>query len=361
MCVRLDPTGKIPAECRDFKYIESLPEALFSTRSRPDGTYRIDGLPREAQLLCLINPGTEYEPLNPTIATTTGALPGVLSLGHDAVLDHCFLLPREVRLTVRYSDTGRPARAATVRAMSERTLLRAGSVGTTDDDGRTTLHLRPGEYELAIEPPLDAPYRPARKPVKIGPEDVAAIDELKLEPAAFVTLEAVDAKTGAGIEGVRFQYEAGTSHKRRSLPSQLVIVDHPFTDESRPVARDRRAGPAAILRRVRTAGLDVSKARPAIGSISRPAGRPRPASPSRGSRSPRRMGPRGAIPPSSPRSWSRRGDASNGRPGRGGSASASIPSVASLRSPGPRWTHSSRRLTGMRPPTSQRCPSPGSP
>ena len=230
-CVRLDPTDAIPEGRRDFPYIASLPEAIRSARTRPDGTYWIDGLPREAQFFCAINPGPDYEPANPTIATTTRALPDVRGLGHDAVLDHRFLAPRDVRLAVRYSDTDRPARNATVRARSERTMLGTGSVGAADDEGRVTLHLRPGEYELAIEPPLDAPYRPGRKIIEIGREQVAEITDLKLEPAALVTLEAVDAKTGAGIEGVRFQFETDASHERRDLPSQLVIVDHPVTDD----------------------------------------------------------------------------------------------------------------------------------
>ncbi len=56
-------------------------------------------------------------------------------------------------------------------------------------------------------------------------------DDLKLEPAALVTLEAVDAKTGAGIEGVSFQYETDKTPRRHDLRSQLVFVDHPMTDE----------------------------------------------------------------------------------------------------------------------------------
>ncbi len=270
-CVRLDPTDAFPAERREFLYIESMPEAARSTRTRPDGTYRIDGLPREAQFLCLIDPGPDYEPFNPTIATTTRTLPDVGGLGYDPVLDHTFQAPREVRLSVRYSDTGRPSRAATIRARSERTMLGAGSVGVADDAGRIALRLRPGEYEFAIEPPLDAPYRPARKTLMIGRETVADLGDLKLDPAAVATLEAIDAKTGMGIEGVRFQYEADASGRRRGLASQLVVVDHPFDRRARPIARRRRAGPAEVLRRVRPGGLAARRhARRAARSRGRP-------------------------------------------------------------------------------------------
>lgn len=46
-----------------------------------------------------------------------------------------------------------------------------------------------------------------------------------------MTLEAVDAKTGAGIEDVRFQYETEANPRHRDVPSQLVVLDHPATDD----------------------------------------------------------------------------------------------------------------------------------
>lgn len=82
-----------------------------------------------------------------------------------------------------------------------------------------------------IEPPLGAPYRPARGPLKIGKEEVAEICAVPLKPAVYVSLKAVDVKTGAGIEGVRFEYETETTRQRRHLHSQLVFVDHPATGE----------------------------------------------------------------------------------------------------------------------------------
>ena len=63
-CRRVDPTETIPAERLDFNGIHALPEALLSTRTGHDGSYRIDGLPREAQFLALIDPGPEYDPFD---------------------------------------------------------------------------------------------------------------------------------------------------------------------------------------------------------------------------------------------------------------------------------------------------------
>ncbi len=179
----------------------------------------------------MIDPGPEYQSMQETIATTTKAVPNVRGLGYDGVLDHAFAAPRDVRLAVRYPDTNLPARNVWVRARSKLEMLRAGSDGETDDNGRTTLRLRPGAYELAIEPRLGAIYRPGRESVTIGEEEVVEFMDLKLEPAALVTLEAVAAKTGTGIAGVRFQYETDSSRQRRNLPSQLVFPDHPATDE----------------------------------------------------------------------------------------------------------------------------------
>ena len=209
-----------------------MPEELLITHTGPDGTYRIGGLPREAEFLCLIDPGPEYNAFSKTIATTTQAIPNVLSLGYEGALDHTFAAPRDVRVAVSYSDTNLPARNAWVRAKTNRELLRAGSVGETDDNGRTTLHLRPGEYELAIEPPLGAVYRPGRQLVTIDGEEVADVADLKLEPAALVTLEAVNAQTGTGIAGVRFQFETDAMRQRRNLSSQLVFPDHPASDDN---------------------------------------------------------------------------------------------------------------------------------
>jgi hypothetical protein len=138
---------------------------------------------------------------------------------------------RKARFIVEYGDTKEPVKNATVRAKTDHEMLRSGSVGTTDDKGQVTLGLRPGDYELVIEPPLGAPYRPARVPLKIAKEEIAELSAVTLEPAALVTLEAVDAKTGTGIEGVRFEYETDTTRQRRHLHSQLVFVDHPATDE----------------------------------------------------------------------------------------------------------------------------------
>ena len=233
-CHRVDPTDAISEERRAFNGIHALPEALLSTRTGPDGSYRIDGLPREAQFLSLIDPGPEYDTFSDTIATTAAPIRNVQSLGHDAVLNRTFRSPRKVSLSVRFTDTKQPARDATIRARAtgDHAMIRAGGVGVTDADGRTTLHLLPGPYEIAIEPPAGTPYLPGHVSFAAsGEADGTSLAAVELEPAAIVSMEARDARTGAGIDGVRFQYETDSSRLHRELHSQLVVVDHPETDE----------------------------------------------------------------------------------------------------------------------------------
>ncbi len=111
----LDATNAAPGDRRDFHGFYAMPEDLFTTRTGPDGTYQIDGLPREARLLTLIDPGPEYDANSEAIATTTKAVPDTRNLGYDAVLDRTFTAPREIEFFVKYGDTNQPARNATLR------------------------------------------------------------------------------------------------------------------------------------------------------------------------------------------------------------------------------------------------------
>jgi thiol-disulfide isomerase/thioredoxin len=230
-CRRVDPKDPAPDERREFNGIHALPESLLSTRTGPDGSYRIDGLPRETQLLSRIDPGPDYEPFDGMIATTAAPIANVRSLGHDGVLDWRSMASRQVRIVVRLADTKQPARNATVRARSDLLTVGAGGVGVTDGEGRTTLRLKPAAYEITIEPPFGAPYLPGRFQIPVSDKDWTSYSPFELDPAAIVTMEARDAKTGAGIEGVRFEYETDSDSRRRELRSQLVVVDHPETDD----------------------------------------------------------------------------------------------------------------------------------
>jgi hypothetical protein len=144
-CAHVDPTDAVARKHRAFDGIRALPEAMLSSRTGPDGTYRIDGLPREAEFITMIDPGPTFDFMQETIATTKKGIKGIRSLGFDAVLDYTFMSSREARFIVKFIDTKEPVQNATIRAKTDREMLRSGSVGTTDDKGQLTLRLRPGD------------------------------------------------------------------------------------------------------------------------------------------------------------------------------------------------------------------------
>ena len=61
-----------PDEPFAFGGIALIPESITSTRTGPDGTYRLDGLPRECQLWFQIDPGHGYEPYRRWARITAG-------------------------------------------------------------------------------------------------------------------------------------------------------------------------------------------------------------------------------------------------------------------------------------------------
>jgi RNA polymerase sigma factor (sigma-70 family) len=231
-CLRVDPTdGTIPYEKRAFNGIGSIPEAMRATRTGADGSFRIEGLPRETQFLTLIDPGPEYEPFGETIATTRTKVEGVRTLGDDMMLEHTFQAPVETRFRVKRAWTDQPAPGVTIRAKSDRTMLRSGGVGVTDEEGRATLRLRPGEYAFSAEPASGSLDLPAQGSIRVAKGLVTVLSDVILPRGAAVVVKAFDAKTGAGIEGVGFAYETDTDRRRRELRSQAVVIDHPVTDE----------------------------------------------------------------------------------------------------------------------------------
>lgn len=231
-CLRVDPTGgTIPVEKRSFNGIASIPEAMRSTRTAADGSFRIEVLPREAQFLTLIDPGPDYEPFGESIASTQAKVEGVRSLGHEMMLEHTFAAPVEVRFRVKHARTDQPARGVTIRAKSDRTMLRSGGVAATDEEGRAVLHLRPGQYAFAAEPAPGSLDLPAQGSIRVEAGLTAEVHDMALPLGGAVVLKALEAGTGAGIEGVGFAYQTDTDRSRKELRSRPGALDHPVTDE----------------------------------------------------------------------------------------------------------------------------------
>jgi peroxiredoxin/protocatechuate 3,4-dioxygenase beta subunit len=224
-CVPVDADGEPD---RGFNGISLLPEVLRTTHTDADGRYAIGGLPRDVSLLTLIDVDSTYEPFSESIATTPRPVNNVRSLGYDGVLDHTFVTPRTVRVRVERGDTHTPAALVTVLAEGKRQ-LRAGCVGTTDDDGRTALHLLPGPYTLRSEPPPGMVALMAERSFTVAADPAEQSVTLNLPPAAVVVFHASDAAGGAPVAGVGFAYDTDTTRDRREVQSRTAFVDHPLT------------------------------------------------------------------------------------------------------------------------------------
>jgi hypothetical protein len=175
---------RLVGEPSTFVGIALMPESITSTRTGPDGTYRLDGLPRECVLSFQSDTGHGYEPDRRYFFTARAARPPMPCLGYDAVLDWTLDALRDARFTVRYADTSQPARGLRIRTWGERPPRHHETYGVTDEQGRTTVLLPPGEHGYDVEVPLDAPYRSARGSVKVGKEEVSEFGVIALEPAS---------------------------------------------------------------------------------------------------------------------------------------------------------------------------------
>ncbi len=237
-CAAIDPQQ---AEDLAFNGIASVPASLRSAHTDDLGRYVIDGLPREAKLLTLIDFKPSYSEHSLTIATSKEQFQGVLSVGHEGILNHTFVVPRTVRVRAILAASGKPAAAVTVTAEGTK-MQRGGSVAKTDADGMAVLQLQPDNYTLRIEPPTDADAVVSKQPFTVTNEPSERSVDVKVDPAAVVIFEATVAATGEPVAGIGFEYETDTTRVRKPVHSQTVFVDHPVT------------GPDGRLRVVMTAG-----------------------------------------------------------------------------------------------------------
>jgi hypothetical protein len=126
-------------------------------------------------------------------------------------------------------------------------MIRGGGIGVTDADGRTTLQLRPGDYSFIAEPAFGSLDLPAHGSVLVEKGLVSQFSDFVLPQGAAVIIEAVDAKTGAGVEGVGFNYETDSTRQRQELRSQTVVIDHPRTDETGRLRAVVEPGPRRFI------------------------------------------------------------------------------------------------------------------
>lgn len=227
-CSYLGPPSDPDAKPVSFGAIDRLPASLRETTTDDDGRYEFRHLRRDCRYLTLINPGPIYDVDSFRIETSYrgSTQPRVQSVGYDGVLDWEFVAPREVTVRARYEGRDGPAEGVTVTAHHARNYRRAGARARTDSVGVARLRLPPGDYTLAVEPPLDAPYLYLEQSISVDAEAEVHDMDVVLEPAAVVKLLVDDAETGEPIPGAQIAYETETSSAQIPLSSTTVVADY---------------------------------------------------------------------------------------------------------------------------------------
>ena len=136
---------------------------------------------------------------------------------------------RTVAVQTKLSDTGSPA--ADVRISATQTRATGdGAWGTSDRDGKLTLRLPPGQYQLMGDPPKGAEYVRTIHSFQVKNEPTEQPIELLMDRGCVLIFKAIDADTGRGIPDVTFWYEK-TPGSRWQVQSNPSRVDNPQTND----------------------------------------------------------------------------------------------------------------------------------
>src|SRR5688572_28630886 len=187
--------------------MDRLPEKMRSALTDAEGRYKITGLRRETVYSALIDYAPHCDPLSITLATTKGEKGRVdRRLGYDAKLDHEFVEPPAIAVTIVDAD-GSALSNVTVRAARKR-ILRGGNLARTDGAGSALLHLPPDGYTLIVEPPIGMPFLPKASELTVAGDPAQQAAKVTLESGAVVTLAAVESETNKPLSGVSFFQES---------------------------------------------------------------------------------------------------------------------------------------------------------
>jgi hypothetical protein len=237
---------------------DSVPPSMRMRTTDADGRFNFTQLPKDCRFRIAISP--EHFAGRGIWAATRDDLRddnGNAILSGDFVVE--FFHPRDVLVQVVYGDTGQPAR---------KVLVQGDSVGahwseTSDDEGRVTLHLPPGEYRLQLVPERGTPYLVTDTDFLVAASASEPIIA-RLRAAAVVEITVVDADTGTGVPDVDVWREVKVPANQnkpaqtyRETPyfrswevaTRIAHVDRPRTDENGKLrmlfeARPQRIGVA---------------------------------------------------------------------------------------------------------------------
>jgi protocatechuate 3,4-dioxygenase beta subunit len=236
-CDFVDPTGK--EDHRNFREFwainqaaDVMPEQLLATTNE-DGVFEFKSVPPEVFCWLLID-HPEYAHVS--LYTTTAAIPPAMHDDHPVVklpVEMTLHAVRTIPVLVQLADSGQPAAGVRV---SSRQLRASGNYasGTSDNAGRLTLKLPPGNYQLVGDPPRGTDYIRTTQDLIVEPSAGEQPATLQMQPGCVLILKAVDADSGAGIADVEFWHvtsELPATGKRgrfrMGVQSNTTTVDHP--------------------------------------------------------------------------------------------------------------------------------------
>ncbi|WP_417392003.1 redoxin domain-containing protein [Gimesia sp.] len=220
-----------------FLSFSAVPPSVRETITNAQGRYEFTQLRRDTSYAANIDPGPEFDPWQFTLITASRARTSrdAVIAGYAGEINHQFAAPRDVSIQVVQSDSGRPLSNVLVTAHPIGEVRRSGIQARTDSQGKAQLSLIPDEYKLVAEPTSDQPFLYLSQQYFVPKREASGKNDtpnvtMKLNPAAIVKLKAINAKTGAPIPGVRFNYETYDSGEQTPVSTQTVYVDYPFTN-----------------------------------------------------------------------------------------------------------------------------------
>lgn len=213
-----------------FDGLQFLPEAFRIARTDASGRYELRHLPGDAKMLYFIDYQREYRPVTGTISTSTSKGADNRVVAFDGELNHIFDVPRALEVKVTYGEGRLPVTGATVRATTN-TIMRAGHIGHTNDEGIAILRLPPGEYKIAADPPLAEPIASVQQAVEITAQSTIQTIELFADSRVKVAFEAVSAPEHlqSPVAGVRVLMQKGEDGDWKEVQSRQELLDHPRT------------------------------------------------------------------------------------------------------------------------------------